>query len=219
MPMFIQGLAGMIRRMSDGGAHYAHNAGRCCSWNLMHRPSRRVGPRASPRFLHHQFLLEHQGRQEGRPTIRGTPPRSSGRRPRRRRTAISQTEPIVYRGPYEYSVPGAAKDFTPQNEPEPSLDSKSSWTFHTQSKPGPIPASTTPSSASGCSSRRKSCCSARCSPSYILLRVGAAGMAARLAERPARHDQHDHPDQLVGDDGHGVGVAEDERLRAEHGCT
>ena len=28
------------------------------------------------------------------------------------------TEPIVYRGPYEYSVPGAAKDFTPQFEPE-----------------------------------------------------------------------------------------------------
>jgi cytochrome c oxidase subunit 1 len=27
--------------------------------------------------------------------------------------------PIVYRGPYEYSVPGAAKDFSPQNEPDP----------------------------------------------------------------------------------------------------
>ena len=28
-----------------------------------------------------------------------------------------KTVPIVYRGPYEYSVPGASKDFTPQNEP------------------------------------------------------------------------------------------------------
>jgi cytochrome c oxidase subunit 1 len=28
------------------------------------------------------------------------------------------TEPVVYRGPYEYSVPGASKDFTPQFEPE-----------------------------------------------------------------------------------------------------
>ena len=28
------------------------------------------------------------------------------------------TEPIVYRAPYEYSVPGAAKDFSPQFEPE-----------------------------------------------------------------------------------------------------
>jgi cytochrome c oxidase subunit 1 len=26
--------------------------------------------------------------------------------------------PIVYRGPYEYSVPGHAADFTPQNEPD-----------------------------------------------------------------------------------------------------
>ena len=28
------------------------------------------------------------------------------------------TEPVVYRGPYEYSVPGSPKDFTPQFEPE-----------------------------------------------------------------------------------------------------
>ena len=27
-----------------------------------------------------------------------------------------RTEPTVYRGPYEYSVPGAARDFTPQYE-------------------------------------------------------------------------------------------------------
>ena len=28
------------------------------------------------------------------------------------------TVPTVYRGPYEYSVPGSSKDFTPQNQPE-----------------------------------------------------------------------------------------------------
>ena len=28
------------------------------------------------------------------------------------------TDPVVYRGPYEYSVPGAAKDFTPSFEQE-----------------------------------------------------------------------------------------------------
>jgi len=27
------------------------------------------------------------------------------------------TEPVVYRGPYEYSVPGALKDYSPQWEP------------------------------------------------------------------------------------------------------
>jgi cytochrome c oxidase subunit I len=30
------------------------------------------------------------------------------------------TEPRVYRNPYEYSVPGADKDFTPQFEPGPT---------------------------------------------------------------------------------------------------
>jgi len=29
-------------------------------------------------------------------------------------------EPVVYRGPYEYSVPGAPSDFTPSFEPERS---------------------------------------------------------------------------------------------------
>ena len=37
-------------------------------------------------------------------------------------------------------------------------------------------------------------------------------VAARRAERAARHCQHDHPHRLVGDDGDGVGVAEVERL-------
>jgi len=27
-------------------------------------------------------------------------------------------EPVVHRGPYEYSVPGHARDFAPQTEPE-----------------------------------------------------------------------------------------------------
>ena len=32
-------------------------------------------------------------------------------------TATSIKPIAVYRGPYEYSVPGADKDFTPQTEP------------------------------------------------------------------------------------------------------
>jgi len=31
------------------------------------------------------------------------------------------TEPVAYRGPYEYSVPGAPRDFTPQFENDPAL--------------------------------------------------------------------------------------------------
>ena len=31
---------------------------------------------------------------------------------------IFAARPVVHRGPYEYSVPGYAKDFTPQTEPD-----------------------------------------------------------------------------------------------------
>src|SRR5690606_1492716 len=31
------------------------------------------------------------------------------------------SEPVAYRGPYEYSVPGAPRDFTPQFESDPAL--------------------------------------------------------------------------------------------------
>jgi heme/copper-type cytochrome/quinol oxidase subunit 1 len=30
-----------------------------------------------------------------------------------------ETTPTIYRGPYEYSVPGMEQDFLPQNQPEP----------------------------------------------------------------------------------------------------
>ena len=53
---------------------------------------------------------------------------------------------------------------------------------------------------------------------YILLRVGAAEWPHGELNVPLGDDQHRHPDRLVGDDGDGVGVAEDERLRASTGC-
>ena len=76
---------------------------------------RGMGARAVPAAVHRQLLLEHQGRAQASPRTRGMRRRSSGRRRRRRDTATSSREPIVYRGPYEYSVPGAPKDFTPHS--------------------------------------------------------------------------------------------------------
>ena len=71
-------------------------------------------------------------------TIRGTRRRSNGRRPRRRRTAILRTRRTSYRGPYEYSVPGHATDFTPQERTETETRAlKFSWKFLTQFKPRP----------------------------------------------------------------------------------
>ncbi|PYQ99161.1 MAG: cytochrome C oxidase subunit I, partial [Acidobacteria bacterium] len=91
MPMFIQGLAGMNRRMYDGGALYTHNAGLPIKLNLV------IGIAAWSLGL---FQI---------PFIVNLSPPGHGN---------FLTEPIVYRGPYEYSVPGAAKDFSAQFEPE-----------------------------------------------------------------------------------------------------
>ena len=66
MPMFIQGLGGMNRRMYDGGMQYAHNA-ELLKWNVM------IGmaawtPGPLPAAVHLQLLPQHQvgraGRQE-----------------------------------------------------------------------------------------------------------------------------------------------------------
>ena len=70
MPMFIQGMAGMSRRMYDGGATYAETRRTSCGLSPFiigleqrHFPCRLVpGPGANS--VHHQFLLEHQTRQK-----------------------------------------------------------------------------------------------------------------------------------------------------------
>ena len=54
-------------------------------------------------------------------TIPGRQRRSSGpRRLRRRTTTLPACCPTVYRGPYEFAVPGAPNDFVMQTEPEPA---------------------------------------------------------------------------------------------------
>ena len=113
--MFIQGLGGMNRRMYDGGMQYAHNAG-LLKWNIV-IGVRGVGARAVPAAVHHQLLLEHQvGRRVGKNPWDATTLEWSAPSPPGHGNFL--TEPIVYRGPYQYSVPGRGEDFTPQFEPE-----------------------------------------------------------------------------------------------------
>ena len=127
LPMFAQGMAGMLRRMADGGANYSlakvPDAIGGLSQTIMGLNTyilwAAVGlALAQIPFIINFFWSIKHGESWPTPTIRGRRPRSSGRRPRRRRTATSPTPPEVHRGPYEYSVPGDAKDFTPQNEPK-----------------------------------------------------------------------------------------------------
>ncbi|MDX1950968.1 MAG: cbb3-type cytochrome c oxidase subunit I [Verrucomicrobiota bacterium] len=124
-PMFAQGMAGMLRRMSDGGANYsvAQNPGvagalsesvlysnvlvSIAAWclGLAQIPfiynfltSWKFGKKVTSDNPWQATTLEWQT---------PTPPPHGN----------FTTTPAVYRGPYEYSVPGAATDFSPQNEP------------------------------------------------------------------------------------------------------
>jgi cytochrome c oxidase subunit 1 len=114
MPMFAQGLGGMLRRMSDGGITYnlrpeLLELNRVILWAaaglaLAQIPfiinffySIKNGPRVTSDNPWEATTLEWQT---------PTPPGHG-----------NFDKPIeVFRGPYEYSVPGAARDFTPQNE-------------------------------------------------------------------------------------------------------
>ncbi len=124
MPMFIQGFQGMLRRMSDGGINYS----------VLKVPEMTGALSKSMLELNTIILWGAVGLAVSQiPFIinlfhsikRGQ--RANGDNPWDATTLEWQTPTPpphgnftkhieVYRGPYEYSVPGHAKDFTPQTE-------------------------------------------------------------------------------------------------------
>ena len=117
MPMFIQGLAGVSRRMYDGGAQYAHAQG-VLQWNeVMSIGAWSLAVFQLPFFINFFWTLfkKRKAVAEANPwdattlewSATSSPPLAHGN---------FETVPHVYRGPYEYSVPGHEKDFTPQNQ-------------------------------------------------------------------------------------------------------
>jgi cytochrome c oxidase subunit I len=125
-PMFAQGMAGMLRRMYNGGATYsaAANPGAtgALSDSIM-RSNVTISMAAWCLALAQiPFIINFfWSMRKGRPAESDNPWHST--------TLEWQTPtppphgnflhaPQVYRGPYEYSVPGQARDFTPQNEPD-----------------------------------------------------------------------------------------------------
>jgi len=115
MPMFIQGLAGMNRRMYDGGAQYLHNA-TVLKWNLVIGfAAWGLGLFQIP-FIINFFMSIRGGKPVDKNPWQATTLEWSAPSPPPHGNFVA--EPIVYRAPYEYSVPGAPKDFTPQFEPE-----------------------------------------------------------------------------------------------------
>jgi cytochrome c oxidase subunit I len=113
MPMFIQGLAGMNRRLYDGGQQYAHvkdvlYLNQVMSWGAWGLGLFQLV------FIINFFISLKAGKKVGNNPWQATtidwvdttsPPLAHGN---------FATTPIVYRSAYEYSVPGAKADFIPQ---------------------------------------------------------------------------------------------------------
>ena len=124
MPMFVQGIKGMLRRMSNGGELYSiakvPNAIDALPGSVMQLngvilwAAVCLGIAQIPFIINLFWSISH-GEKVGTNPWRATtldwqtptpPPHGN-----------FAHEPHVARGPYEYSVPGAAEDFTPQNAP------------------------------------------------------------------------------------------------------
>ena len=115
LPMMAQGLAGVSRRLWDGGEMYAHAAGVLYLNEVMSISAWLLGMTQIFFIVNMIISLMSKKTGEANPwnattldwTATTSPPLGHGN---------FEVVPTVYRGPYEYSVPGADKDFTPQNE-------------------------------------------------------------------------------------------------------
>ena len=121
MPMFITGLAGVNRRLYDGGLEYAH-AQDVLQWNVVMSYGAWTLGFFQIFFIFNFFWsIRHGKRVDDNPWQATTlewqapspPPHGN-----------FTTPPEAHRGPYEYSVPGASTDFTMQGQagpdPEPA---------------------------------------------------------------------------------------------------
>ena len=115
LPMMAQGLAGVSRRLWDGGEMYAHAAGVLYLNEVMSVSAWLLG--MTQIFFIVNMIISLLGKKTGEDnpwqattldwSATTSPPLGHGN---------FEVVPTVYRGPYEYSVPGSDKDFTPQNE-------------------------------------------------------------------------------------------------------
>jgi len=114
-PMLIQGLAGLSRRMYDGGAQYEHTQGVLHLNVFITQSAYLLAIAQIPFFINFiGSIFAGKKVENDNPwdatTLEWQTPTPPGH-------GNFTKEIIVYRGPYEYSVPNASKDFTPQNEP------------------------------------------------------------------------------------------------------
>lgn len=114
-PMLIQGLAGVQRRLYDGGASYSH-AQPVLHWNAFMSGSAWLLGLSQIAFIINLFWSMKKGEKAGSNPWEATtlewvattsPPLAHGN---------FVEIPTVHRGPYDYSLPGASKDFVPQHQ-------------------------------------------------------------------------------------------------------
>jgi cytochrome c oxidase subunit 1 len=122
-PMFAQGLAGVSRRLYDGGMQYAH-AKQIAAQTNPFMSICAIGLLAAQvpfifNFFYNAIAAAMGRRDEGLGSnpwqattlewaATTSPPLAHGN---------FEVLPVVYRGPYEYSVPGETAEFIPQNMP------------------------------------------------------------------------------------------------------
>ncbi len=115
MPMFVQGLVGINRRLWDGGVQYAHAA----PWqglNVMQGYAAWIMFLFQIPFIINFFMSMRSGTKVGdnpwdATTLEWTAPSPPPH-------GNFASTPVVHRGPYEYSVPGASSDFIMQADPD-----------------------------------------------------------------------------------------------------
>ena len=116
MPMFIQGLAGVSRRLWDGGLEYAHASG-VLQWNeFMSISAWLLGVSQIPFVINVFYSLKGGEKVDSNPWeattlewVAPSPPLPH---------VNFETLPEVHREAYEYSLPGRKRDYTPQTEPK-----------------------------------------------------------------------------------------------------
>ncbi len=115
MPMFIQGMAGVSRRLYDGGATYELAQG-VLHWNEFMSISAWLLALAQIPFLINLFWSPFKGKKANDNPWEATTLEWSTPTPPPHGNFLEA--PKVYRGPYEYSVPGSSKDYSPQSQKE-----------------------------------------------------------------------------------------------------
>jgi len=115
LPMFIQGMAGMSRRLADGGATYAHTQN-VLFWNKFISMSAWTLCIFQLFFIINLFMSMKRGKKVSANPWDATTLEWAAPSPPLPHKNFEST-PVVHNGPYEYSVPGQPTDFTPQNAP------------------------------------------------------------------------------------------------------